>query len=82
MHTLCATRTIIDMFSELIFVELLKHVNVAGVRLPAVSTDESGDNTELDQLEVNNYKQLTYTHVAISPSFWSWFSYNLPLYYI
>ena len=54
MHSLLATLTIIDMFSELIFVELLQHVNVAGVQLPALVMDESGDKTELDQLEVRS----------------------------
>ena len=40
------------MFSELIFVELLKYV--AGVQLPAVVKDDSGAKTELSQLEVWN----------------------------
>lgn len=40
------------MFPELTFVELLQHVNVAGVQLPAMVMDQSGDKTELDQLEV------------------------------
>ena len=54
MHSLLATSTIIDMFSELIFVELLQHVNVAGVQLPAVVMDQSGDKTKLDQSEVQS----------------------------
>ena len=55
MQSLLATSITIDIFSELIFVELLQQVDVAGIQLPVVVMDQSaGDKTELGQLEVRS----------------------------
>lgn len=69
MQSLLATSTTIDMFSELIFVEVLQHVNIAGVQLPAVVMDQSGQN---GTGSIGGTKFMNCTGLGIHNNFLQW----------
>ena len=70
MQSLLATLTTIDMFSEMIFVEVLQHINVAGVQL----TPSGGDGSVRTKRNWVNWRyevyELYWLYITISSNGW------------